>query len=106
MYDRIDRHGSKGGETMTPNQLAAKLAGSDNAERVGKAFVRPFLRRHFTRDASQKGTSWQLTYVQIATVTAAYKARQKGQAFDVDAYRKSLRSRKSRKSAPVTVDAA
>lgn len=62
---------------MTPNQLAAKLAGADNAEKVGKTFVRPFLRRHFARKAEAKGTSWELTDDQIKAVTAAYKARTK-----------------------------
>lgn len=79
---------------MTPNQLASKLAGADNAERIGKAFVRPYLRRYFTRDGSLRGTSWNLTDAQVAEVTAAWKAKQKGNAFDTSAYRKSLRSRK------------
>lgn len=77
---------------MTPNQLAAKLGGTENAERLGKAFVRPFLRRHFTRDGALRGTSWNLTDEQVATVTAAWNARQKGNAFDIDAYRKSRKT--------------
>lgn len=85
--------------TITPNQLAGKLAGEANAERIGKAFVRPFLRRHYTRDAASKGSSWYMTDEQIAAVTAAYKARQNGKAFDFDAWRKS---RRAKKSAPVT----
>jgi hypothetical protein len=60
---------------MTPNQLATKLGGADNAEKLGKAFIRPFLRKHFTRDANAKGTSWELTPEQIKSVTDAYKAR-------------------------------
>lgn len=79
--------------TLTPNALAASLAGSDNADRIGKAFVRPFLRRHYTRDAQVKGSSWNLTPEQIAAVTAAYKARQKGASFDFAAWRKSIRKR-------------
>lgn len=80
--------------TMTPNTLAGKLAGASNAERVGKAFVRPFLRRHYARDAAAKGSSWYMTDEQIAAVTAAYKARQNGKAFDFDAWRKARRSKK------------
>lgn len=79
---------------MTPNELAAKLAGRDASERVGKAFVRPFLRKHYARDASAKGSSWNLTDEQRDAVTAAFKARQNGKAFDFDAWRKSRRSRK------------
>jgi len=70
---------------MTPNQLAAKLAGQENAERIGKAFVRPFLRKHFTRDVSLNGSSWNLTDEQIKLITDAYKARQAGKPFDVTA---------------------
>lgn len=62
---------------MTPNQLAAKLAGSDNAEKVGKTFVRPFLRKHFARNEEQKGTSWELSTEQVKAVTDAWKARTK-----------------------------
>lgn len=79
---------------MTPNQLAAKLAGSDNAERLGKAFVRPFLRKHYARDASLKGSSWNLTDEQRDAIVAAYRARQAGKPFDFDAWRKTRRSRK------------
>lgn len=62
-------------EQLTPTSLAAKLAGKDNAEKVAKTFVRPYLRRHFARNADQKGTSWVLTPAQVKDVTAAYKAR-------------------------------
>ena len=62
---------------LTPNQLAAKLAGADNAEKVGKTFVRPYLRKHFARNAESKGTSWDLTDEQVKAVTTAYKARTK-----------------------------
>jgi len=79
---------------MTPNQLAAKLAGDSDAERIGKAFVRPFLRRHYTRDATQKGSSWNLTDEQRDAVTACYKARQSGKAFDFASWRKSRKSKK------------
>lgn len=92
---------------MTPNQLAAKLAGNDASERVGKAFVRPFLRRYYTRDASVKGTSWVLTDEQIAAVTSAYKARRDGRPFDFAAWRKTRRAAKRTPVAavpPVTPD--
>lgn len=79
---------------MTPNQLAAKLAGADQAERLGKAFVRPFLRRHYARDAALKGSSWTLTDEQVKALTAAFKARQEGKAFDFSTWKKSLRARK------------
>jgi len=62
---------------MTPNQLAAKLGGDDNAEKLGKTFVRPYLRKHFTRPDEAKGTSWQLSNEQVKAVTDAYKARTK-----------------------------
>lgn len=65
---------------MTPTQLAAKLAGPENAERIAKAFVRPFLRRNFTRATEAKGTSWNLTADQIKAVTDAWKARVAGKA--------------------------
>ena len=78
---------------MTPNQLATKLAGAPNAERIGKAFVRPLLRRHFTRDATAKGSSWNLTDEQIKVVTLAWKAKQAGKSYDVDALRKQARKR-------------
>ena len=77
---------------MTPNQLAASLAGAENAERIGKAFVRPFLRRNYTRDASLRGTSWALTDEQRDSVTAAFKARQKGEAFDFAAWTKARKA--------------
>lgn len=73
----------KGGDKMTPNDLAAKLAGKANAEKVGKTFVRPLLRRYFPRPNDAKGTSWTLTNEQIAIVTAAYKARKEGKTYDV-----------------------
>jgi hypothetical protein len=62
-------------KTMTPTELAASLAGKDNAEKVAKTFVRPFLRRHFARKDDQRGTSWALTPEQVKAVTEAYKAR-------------------------------
>lgn len=79
---------------MTPNALAEKLAGSTNREKVGKTFVRPLLRRHFPRDVM--GTSWYLTDTQIAFVTAAWKAKQKGVTFDAKAYLTASRKRKAR----------
>lgn len=88
---------------MTPNQLAGKLAGDANAERIGKAFVRPFLRRHYARDASLKGSSWNLTDEQRDAVTAAYKARTAGKPFDFDAWRKARRARKPKRDADVSV---
>lgn len=78
---------------MTPNALAEKLAGRDASERVGKAFVRPFLRRHYTRDATAKGSSWNMTDEQIAAVTAAFKAKQNGKPFDFDAWRKGRKAK-------------
>ena len=80
---------------MTPNALAAKFAGVENAERIGKAFVRPYLRKNFTRDATLNGSSWNLTAAQIAEVTAAWNARQNGKPFDRDAFRKTSRAKKS-----------
>jgi hypothetical protein len=62
-------------KTMTPTQLATKLAGADNAEKVAKTFVRPYLRKHFARNDEARGTSWTLTNDQIKAVTDAYKAR-------------------------------
>lgn len=79
--------------TVTPNDLAAKLAGASNREKVGKTFVRPFLRRYYARDAKVKGSSWFLTDEQIAAVTAAYRARENGKPFDFDAWRKSRRAK-------------
>lgn len=87
---------------MTPNQLAAKLAGDTNSEKVGKAFVRPFLRKHYARDTSAKGTSWNLTDEQRDAVTAAFKARQSGKSFDFDAWRKGRRA-KPKKQADTVV---
>jgi len=81
---------------MTPNELAAKLAGKDSAERIGKAFVRPMLRKHYAREASLKGSSWALTDEQVAAVTAAFKARQSGKAFDFETWRKSRRTKKAK----------
>lgn len=60
---------------MTPTALAAKLAGKENAEKVAKTFVRPYLRRHFARSDEQRGTSWTLSADQVKAVTDAYKAR-------------------------------
>lgn len=82
---------------MTPNQLATKLVGNGDAERYGKAFVRPFLRRHFARDAQVKGTGWQLTDTQVKAVTAAHKAKQAGKAFDFAAWQKANRARQAKK---------
>ena len=62
--------------TMTPTALATKLAGADNADRVAKAFVRPYLRRHFARAKDAKGTSWEMNPAQVKAVTAAWKKRQ------------------------------
>ena len=64
-------------KTMTPNQLATKLAGKDNADKVAKAFVRPFLRRNFSRKADAKGSSWYLTPEQVKAVTAAWRKAHK-----------------------------
>jgi len=89
---------AKKATTVTPNDLAEKLAGAANREKVGKTFVRPFLRRHYSRDAATKGTGWLLTAEQADAVTAAYRARQNGRAFDFDAWRKARRAKK----APVT----
>jgi hypothetical protein len=62
---------------MTPNELAATLpgVGKENAEKVGKAFVRPYLRRHFARPAEAKGSSWTLDAEQVKAVRDAWKAR-------------------------------
>ena len=79
--------------TVTPNQLAAKLAGDANAERIGKTFVRPFLRRNYTRDASVKGQSWFLTDEQRDAVTAAYKAREAGKPFDLAAWKTARKAK-------------
>jgi hypothetical protein len=65
---------------MTPNELAAKLAGPENAEKIGKTFVRPYLRKHFTRPDEAKGTSWTLDAKTIKEVTDAYKARNAAKA--------------------------
>jgi len=60
-------------KTMTPTELAISLAGKDSADRVAKAFVRPYLRRHFARAKDAKGTSWNLTPAQIKAVREAWK---------------------------------
>ena len=60
---------------MTPTELATKLGGKDNAEKLAKTLVRPYLRKHFARTAEQRGTSWDLTPEAIKAVTDAYKAR-------------------------------
>jgi hypothetical protein len=65
---------------LTPTQLATQLAGADNATQLAKAFVRPYLRRHFARAKDAKGTSWHLTAAQVKAVREAYKARQAGKA--------------------------
>jgi hypothetical protein len=62
-------------KTMTPTELATKLAGADNAEKVAKTFVRPYLRKHFARSSEARGTSWVCDADQIKAVTDAYKAR-------------------------------
>ena len=64
-------------KTMTPTQLAAKLAGADNADKVAKTFVRPFLRKNFARKDEARGTSWTLNAAQVKAVTEAWKARSK-----------------------------
>lgn len=87
---------------MTPNALAEKLAGATNRERVGKTFVRPLLRRYFPRNV--KGTSWYLSDAQVAFVTAAWKAKQKGIAFDGTAYLAASRKRKAKAATPDTPD--
>lgn len=79
---------------ITPNALAEKLAGAANREKVGKTFVRPLLRRHFPRDVM--GTSWYLNDTQVAFVTAAWKAKQKGNSFDATAWLKANRARKAK----------
>ena len=84
---------------ITPNALAEKLAGAANREKVGKTFVRPLLRRHFPRDVM--GTSWYLNDTQVAFVTAAWKAKQKGNAFDASAW---LKAHKARKPKPVAAN--
>jgi hypothetical protein len=73
---------------MTPNQLAGTLRDVTDAEKIGKSFVRPYLRKHFTRDETLKSSSWNLTPEQIAEVTAAWDAKQNGKPFDRDAFRK------------------
>lgn len=90
--------------TLTPNQLAEKLAGAANRDKVGKTFVRPFLRKHYAREAGTKGTGWLLTDEQVAAVTAAYRARTEGKAFDFAAWKKSRKS-KPKPAATVTPDA-
>jgi hypothetical protein len=79
--------------TVTPNQLAGKLAGDANAERIGKTFVRPFLRKNYTRDVAAKGHSWFLTDEQRDAVTAAYRAREAGKAFDFATWKESRKSK-------------
>jgi hypothetical protein len=69
---------TKAKNPLTPTQLAAELAGDDNATTVAKAFVRPFLRKNFTREV--KGTAWYLTDDQVKAVREAYAARQAGKA--------------------------
>lgn len=83
-------------QTMTPNDLAEKLAGKSNREVYGKR-VRSFLRATFPRQT--KNVSWVLTDEQIATVTAWHNARKSGKNFDAQSFLKSRRSR-SRKSTP------
>ena len=59
--------------TLTPTQVAEKLAGKENAQKVAKAFVRPFLRKNYARKVEAKNTSWALTPVQVKAVIEAYK---------------------------------
>lgn len=61
--------------TMTPNQLAAKLAGAENADRIAKTVIRPFLRRTFPRAAELRGSAWILDAKQIKAVEDHWKAR-------------------------------
>lgn len=63
--------------TMTPTQVAEKLAGKEKAQKVAKAFVRPFLRKNYARKAEAKNTSWILTPAQVKAVTEAYKKSHK-----------------------------
>jgi hypothetical protein len=62
-------------KTMTPTELATKLAGKDSAEKVAKTFIRPYLRRNFARSPEARATSWALTPEMIKAVSDAYKAR-------------------------------
>lgn len=78
---------------MTPNQLAAKQVGKDSADAHAKRFIRPFLRRHYAREAALSGSSWTLSKEQVAALDAAHKARQSGKAFDFETWRKSRRKR-------------
>lgn len=62
-------------QPMSPTALAEKLAGKDEAAKVAKTFVRPFLRRHFARSEESRGTSWQVTPDQQKAVIDAWNAR-------------------------------
>jgi hypothetical protein len=77
----------------TPNSLASRLVGAEEAEKFGKQ-MRAFLRAMFPRDPSLKGSNWTMSDEQVATVTAWHKARQNGARFDVDTFRKAYRARK------------
>ena len=69
-------------KTMTPTQLASELAGKDNAEKVAKTFIRPFLRRQYKRDAEAHGTSWLLDPSQVKAVKEAWSKRNKPSSDD------------------------
>lgn len=86
--------------TVTPNQLAERLAGAANREKIGKTFVRPFLRKHYARDAQVKGSGWLLSDEQVAAVTSAYHARRDGKTFDFTAWQKARRARKPKVVTP------
>ena len=62
-------------KTITPTALAEKLAGKEQAEKVAKTFVRPYLRRNFARKDEARATSWALTPEMVKAVSDAYKAR-------------------------------
>ena len=91
---------------MTPNTLAEKLAGASARQHVGKTFVRPLLREFFPRDARAKNTSWFLTDEQVALVTHAWKAKQKGESARAAAlaHRDAKRKRAARKPAASVTD--
>jgi hypothetical protein len=67
-------------QALTPTQIASQLAGDENAAQVAKSFVRPYLRKHFTRSKEAKGTAWYLTADQVKAIRDAFKARQAGKA--------------------------
>jgi hypothetical protein len=67
---------------VTPTQLATELAGKDNAEKVAKTFIRPFLRRQYKRDVETHGTSWFLDPSQVKAVKEAWNKRNKPSSED------------------------